>query len=268
MNVSKINTGFTAMHFLSNNAAKQSNGTKSDDDKKVPVLVNITSDKLNNALKATVLIPAVSLPLIMGSCSKDDDYEYWADGGGTSITYPSIYILPELQIDSIKFAKDSVRLPLELSPNGKVNSAIKNIASKMNIPNDFDGDFPIRLAYQSPDFVKCLTLDGLASKDDKYIYDVQQFNKNGSMDIYKTEVTADDDILRLKNLGFNNNSEFEFELQGDSLLGYKKVNGEFEKYATYKPENRKSILEIKENGDTTKINNINLLFVKSQCDKK
>lgn len=270
MNISKINTGFSTPNFLGIKNNRLNKQEDTSDNRKIPVLVNISSDKLNNALKAAVLIPAASLPLIMGSCSKDTECEYWADGGGTSIVYPSIYIMPELKIDSLTFANDSVRIPKELSPSGKVNRTIRNFTDSLKIPNYIEGDYPVRFAYQTPEHINYMTLDGLSSRDDKYIYDVQQFDSNGGVNIFKSEITADDDILKMRNIGTSGVSEYEFELMGDAVIAYKNKDGDFEKYATYKPNLKGNyyINEIKENGDTTKISNVNLLYVNANYENK
>ena len=98
----------------------------------------------------------------------------------------------------------------------------------------------------------------------------KDFDDFWNYNIFKSEITADDDILKMRNIGTSGVSEYEFELMGDSVIAYKNKDGDFEKYATYKPNLKGNyyINEIKENGDTTKISNVNLLYVNANYENK
>ena len=265
MIINRISSGMQFQNFCGINSKqnKVSNPNNSDN-QKVPVLVNISQDKINSALKAAVLIPAASLPLIMGSCSKDCECDYWADGGGTSIKYPSIYVLPELKIDSLNFANDSVRIANDLNPDSKVNNNIRNFVDSLNIPNYISGDFPIRFAFKTPDYIQYMKFDGLASNDETYIYDTQKFNKNGDVNVFKTEVRADENALRIKDIGLSEVTEHKYVMKGDTLVSYKRNDeGDFKKEAVYLPKKKGSfeMKKITADGDTTKLTDFNLLYV-------
>lgn len=260
MNISKISANYATPHFSANNK----NTKKPDNQTKVPVLVNISQDKLNNALKAAVLIPAASLPLIMGSCSKEEHCDYWADGNhGTSIKYPSIHVLPELKMDSLVFADDTVRIPKELSADSHVNKTINNFIDTLHMPRLNHGNFPARLAFETPDYIQYMKMDGLASDNETYVYDSQKFNKNGKIDIFKSEIKANGEDLNIKNIGSGINSEYNFRIENDTVTSYKNINGTYVKNAAYSVSDDKkyTIDAVTTKGDTTKITNLNLFCV-------
>lgn len=262
MKITRINSNLTTPHFLG-----VKNHKKEENQQTVPVLVNVSPDKLRSALKAAVLIPAAALPLVAGSCSNETEGcdEYWSGGHGTSIKYPCEHVLPECKVDTITFANDTVTISDELSENSKLNKKMNNVIDALKMPRLNNGTFPARLVFKTPDYIQYMLLDGVTSNDNIYAYDVQRYNNDGSLDMFKSEFSLDGEDLIMENCSPDNNSLYKFTTDNDTVNAYKRVNGEFVKSAVFYPTDDKnySITKIAEDGDTTKFSNINLFCVKN-----
>lgn len=264
MNINKINANITAQNFTGMKNIKNEN--KTADNATVPVFVKVSPDKLTSALKAAVLIPAASLPLILGSCDKVEHCdEYWTEpGNGTSIKYPSIHILPEIKVDSMAFANDTVKIPKELSTESKINKALNNTIDTLKMPRLNEGGFPVVIAFKTPEYIQYMKQDGLASDNNEYIYDVQKFNKDGSVNLFKSTFTTSGDDLIMKNQGLDETSEYKFRTLNDTVQVYKNINGTFVKQSDLSAGDGKKyfINNISAQGDTTKIDNVTVFCVK------
>lgn len=262
MIINRIQPNITAPHF---SGSTNINNKKHESMPENATFVKVPSDKLNSALKAMVIVPLAAMPMLTG-CSKDvSECDYWADGNhGTSITYPSIHVLPETKIDTIEFANDTVRIPQELTRNNEINRAVASFVDKLNMPKVHKGDYPAIFAFQHPNYIQYMVLDGLASKDNKYVYDVQKVNKDGSVKTYKSEVTTDGEHLHVKNIENGKVSEFTLNALPDSLeLLTNDTNGELKNAANFKVNNNRkyTMTEKTPDGEVNELKNFNLFCV-------
>ena len=274
MNVNRISANITTPQFTgSKNPLKNKQPETSQET--VPVYVKVSPDKLNKALKAAVLIPAASIPLIMGSCSKEEDHcDYWSGGGGSSITQndPSIHILPEFKVDSLTFANDTVRIPENLSSNSKINKTINKMLNAINIPRYSEGSFPAALTFKTDKYIQFMKLDGMASAESDntaYYYDVQRYRNDGKVDMFKLEFTADGDDLVMTDIGLGPNThEYRFTTDGNSVKSYQNVKDLLVPVAEYEQGDTPnySIKQTQSDGKTVKFDNINVLFVKNDYE--
>ena len=273
MNINKINANIITPNF--NGVKNSRKETKNENNTTVPVFVNVSSDKLTSALKAAVLIPAASLPLILGSCDKADHCdEYWTvPGNGSSITYPSIHILPEFKVDSLTFANDTVRIPEKLSSTSKINLTINNMFDALNVPRLGDGTIPAALTFQTDKYIQFMKLDGMASAatdNEKFYYDVQRYKNDGKFDSFKLEFSNDGDDLVMRPIGLNkNDTEYVFSANDNVVNSYQSINGMLVPVAKYEQGDTRdyTIQQTQETGDSVQFRNINAFFVKSDFEK-
>lgn len=263
MNVNKITRNFTSPYFgaLSNNKRNHKSEVESRDDINYQ---SVPSDKLRSALKATVLIPAAALPLLMGSCINDPE-DYWERiYPGTDVVYPAIHVLPDVNVDSLTFSNDTVRISRNLSVNSALNNSLNNAIDALGMPKTHDGEYPARLVFKTPDYIQYMKLNGDESDNDKYVYDTEKYGKDGSFSSYITEFTTDGQNLNMKEVGLNYVSDYQFRVFEDTVEAYKKSGNNYVKDAVYYPSDDRnySIIRISEQGDTTKISDIDLFCLK------
>lgn len=276
MQINRINNTFTAVNFKGLDNKRNKNNSKNNlPSEQTPTIVHIPANKLNNALKAAIIIPVVSLPLVMGSCSKDEqESDYWAQGyPGTSIKYPAKHIMPEFKVDSITFANDTVIVPKELSEKSRINRNINNLLDKINIPRYTEGTLPAAFTFKTDKYIQYMILDGVASaeSDNKTLfYDVQRYKNNGEFKMFRLEFSADDDDVVMKTSGLgNNSSEYVFKAQEDGVQSYQNIDGRLVPIAKYEQGDTRdyTIQQTRESGDTVKFDNINAIFIKNDYEK-
>ena len=153
---------------------------------------------------------------------------------------------------------------VKLTRNNEINRAVASFVDKLNMPKVHKGDYPAVFAFQHPNYIQYMVLDGLASKDNKYVYDVQKVNKDGSVKTYKSEVTTDGEHLHVKNIENGKVSEFTLNALPDSLeLLTNDTNGELKNAANFKVNNNRkyTMTEKTPDGEVNELKNFNLFCV-------
>lgn len=276
MQVNKINNTITAINFNGLNNKKNNNNSKNTQKtEQTPSFVHVPADKLQNALKAAVIIPVVVLPLVTGSCSKEEhECDYWSQNyPGTDLKYPAIHILPEFKVDSITFANDTVVVPKELSEKSLINRNMNNLLDKVNIPRYTDGTLPAAFTFKTNKYIQFMKLDGPASAESNnktLFYDVQRYNNNGDVKLFRLEFSADNEdvVMRSSGLG-SNNDEYIFKAADKGVQSYQNINGQLVPIAKYEQGETRdyTIKQTLENDTIIEFDNINALFVKNNYEK-
>lgn len=261
MKVFSINPAMYSTNF---NGKNNKHKTNPQYDK--PQSQNISSHRLNNAIKAAVMIP-----LVAGSFAACDRTEVETSQVINPPNYSdSMYIhrFPEITVNGATFSEQSVYINKNLDPDSRVNRSLNNLLNTLDVPKKTEGAFPVNMFWSSGNHVYHMMMDGSLTDNSKFVYHFTDVNrKEGTADNYVLKFTDDGSGLNISSNGVYENSNYNFVNKGDSVLMYKNNENDSEKTALFKKKmvqqpNGKDKYTVEQTNfanDTTKVSNENFV---------
>lgn len=233
MLVNRIGFNNSVLPFSGNSRKKDVNKDK------IIVIQPSASDKAANKAIKTLLISALmtSPAVINTSCDKwtEEDFSHWENENPAHYK-DYVYIIPSRKVDGIMLPTDSVEIKHGFAVNDNLNKNLNNMLNKLNIPRMTEGELPVSMSWLgdgSSRHVTHMLLDGDASKDGKYVYNVTKYSNSGNEQKYT--YTFSDNGSKV-NLSVNSNgvtSEYTLADDGNEIACYKNTDGEDIKCAVF-----------------------------------